>query len=72
MTEEELARLTPEERARLAAAEQEALSILKRQLNEGRREPRRHQRFALAVFVFVAVLALVLMGIAWLVTRFSG
>lgn len=69
MTQEELDRLTPEERARLAAAEQEALSILKRQLNEGRRSPRRHQRYALVVFVAVAILGFVVFGIAWLVSR---
>ena len=70
MTQEELARLTPEERQRLAAAEQAALELLNRRLKEGRYSPRRHQRFALFVFFAVAALGLLVFGVVWLFTRF--
>ncbi len=69
MTEEEIKALTREERARLEAAEQEALSILKRTVNDGPR-PQRHLRFALVAFAFVAALSLVVLGIAWIVSLF--
>jgi hypothetical protein len=69
MTQEELARLSPEERQRLEAAEQVALDILNRRLREGRSVPRRHMRFALFVFFAVGAIGLFVFGIAWLLTR---
>jgi hypothetical protein len=60
LTQEELDKLTPEERERLAQAEQEALRRFYNRMNEGRRTPRRHERFAL--FVLFGVLALGLLA----------
>ena len=68
MTQEELDRLSPEERARLAEAEREALRFLMRTVGDGAR-PQRHRRFALVVLVGVVVLFALFLGIAWLVTR---
>jgi hypothetical protein len=58
MTEEELKALTPEERQRMAGAEQEALQMFYRNINEGRWYPRKTARFACLV-VAPALVALV-------------
>ena len=68
MTQEELARLTPEERERLARAEQEALALLNRRMSEGRRFPRRHMRFAFFVIAAIFGLYLFVMLVWWLVS----
>lgn len=68
MTEEELANLTPEERSRLEAAEQEALSILRRTVNGGPR-PQRHRRFAMLVVVGLLALYFLTLAVGWLVSR---
>lgn len=51
MTEEEMQR--------------EALAMLKRQMREGRKIPRRHQRFALLVVFPVVMLALIIVTIVF-------
>jgi len=58
VTQEELARLTPEERERLERAEQEALRILNRKMREGRWYPRRRMRFAFYVIAAIFGLGL--------------
>jgi t-SNARE complex subunit (syntaxin) len=54
--------MTDEELERQSAVEQEALKMLNIALKEGRRTPRRHQRFALAIVlpIFVVVLLLLI------------
>ena len=64
MTEEQRAKLTPEERQSLEAAEQEALKMLSRQLREGRRSPRRHQQFVLLVVILLTAIAALVLLIA--------
>jgi hypothetical protein len=68
VTQEELDRLSPQERARLAEAEREALRFLMRTVGDGAR-PQRHRRFALVVLVGIAAVFALCLGIAWLVTR---
>ena len=67
MTPEELAKLSPEERARLEAAEQKALRILKNRINEGAR-PQRHRRFVLVVFAYLVGAFLLIQLVVWLVS----
>ena len=67
MTPEELAKLTPEERARLEAAEQKAQRILKNRINEGAR-PQRHIRLLLVVFAWIFGASLVVQFVVWLVS----
>ena len=58
MTEEERVSLSPKERERLEAAEHDALKMLSYRMREGRRSPRRHQRFVfLAIFGILALVA---------------
>ena len=68
VTQEELDRMTPEVRERLARAEQAALDMLNRRMREGRWYPRRHMRFA--YFVIFAIFALGFVGalVAWLMS----
>ena len=64
MTQEELEKLTPEERARLEEAEQKALRILKYQMNEGAR-PRRHKQLAILIGIpLMFLLIIAIMAIA--------
>ena len=67
MTQEELDRLTPEEKGRLEAAEQEALKVLSRQMREGRWYPRRHMRFAFFVLFGLGAIYFLVLGVVWLV-----
>jgi hypothetical protein len=67
VTQEELDRLTPEERERLERAEQEALAILNRRMREGRWYPRRHMRFAFFVIAAIFALFFLALLIGWLV-----
>ena len=67
MTPEELAKLSPEERARLEAAQQKALRILKNRINEGAR-PQRHRRFVLVVFAYLVGACLLIQLVAWIVS----
>ena len=67
MTQEELDKLTPEERARLEAAEQEALRVLHARMREGRYYPRRHMRFAVIVLMVMGLLFFAVLGIGYLV-----
>ena len=68
MTQEEIDRLTPEERARLDAAEQEALRRFYNRMNEGRRTPRRHERLAFFVLFAISALFFAVLGIGYLVS----
>ena len=68
MTQEELDRLSPEERARLAEAEREALRFLMRTVGDGAR-PQRHRRFELVVLAGIAAAVALFFGIVWVVTR---
>lgn len=61
MNDEQLNNLTPEERARLSAVEQEALKMLSLRMREGRWYPRRHMR--VAVFAIVVLLAIVALAL---------
>jgi hypothetical protein len=70
MTQEELDQLTPEQRARLEAAEQEALRQLNRRMSEGRWYPRRHMRFAFFVLFAIFALGAFVLAVAWLASRF--
>ena len=64
MTQEELEKLTPEERARLDEAEQKALHLLWYRMNEGAR-PRRHKQLACLVVLPIAIVVIaVIIGIA--------
>lgn len=72
MTQEEIDKLSPEERVRLEAAEQEALRMLKRRMSEGRWYPRRHMRFAFLVLFLLCLLFFAVLGIGWLLTLFLG
>ena len=67
MTPEELAKLTPEQRERLEAAEQKALRILKNRINEGPR-PQRHRRLVLVIFAWLVGASLVVQAVVWLVS----
>ena len=64
MTQEELEKLTPEERERLEAAEQEALKILKSRMSEGRWYPRRHMQLS-CLIVLPIMLVLIFLIIAF-------
>ena len=66
MTEEQMAKLSPEERERLEAAEQEALAMLHRHMREGRRTPRRHQQFVFFIILVLAALAVIVALVATL------
>lgn len=55
----DLEKLNPEQQARLALVEQEALALLNRKMREGRATPRRHMR--VAFIVLLGGLALVLL-----------
>jgi hypothetical protein len=68
VTQEELDRLTPEERERLARAEQAALDMFNRRMREGRWYPRRHMRFAFFVIAAIFAVGFVVMLIGWLVS----
>jgi hypothetical protein len=68
MTEEQRANLTPKERQRLDAAEATALEMLSRKMREGRRTPRRHQRF----LAFVILGLFTLFFIVWLIGYIFG
>lgn len=59
--------MTDEEKARMAAAEDEALKILNRRISEGRWYPRRHQRLAFIVILGVLVVFLAVVFIARLI-----
>ena len=67
MTPEELAKMTLEERARLEAAEQKALRILKNRINEGPR-PQRHRRLFLVILAVALGLSIVLWIVDWIVS----
>jgi len=67
MTPEELAKLSPEERARLEEAQQKALRILNNRINEGAR-PQRHRRFVLVVFAYLVGAILLIQLVVWLVS----
>ena len=62
--------MTQDERERMAAAEREALEMLRRKMSEGRWYPRRHMQFALFVVlpIFVLVCALAI----WALSALSG
>lgn len=62
MNDEQLSNLTPEERARLSAVEQEALKMLSLRMREGRRCPRRHMRVALVALLVLGVLIVVVIS----------
>jgi hypothetical protein len=68
MTDEDLKKMTPEERQRLADAEQQALQAFYRNIKEGRRYPRQTQRFALLIILPVAlvIIALIMLLTEWL------
>jgi hypothetical protein len=68
VTKEELERLSPEERARLAEAEREALRFLMRTVGDGAR-PQRHRWFALVVLVGIAAVFALCFVVVWLVAR---
>lgn len=68
MTQEDLDRLTPEQRERLERAEQAALDMLNRRMREGRWYPRRHMRFALLVVRAFFALYFVVLLVAWLIS----
>ena len=72
MTQEELEKLTPEERARLEKAEQKALHLLRYQMNEGAR-PRRHKQLACLVVLPIAIVVIaVIVGIVgWIESIFQ-
>ncbi|MCO5296965.1 MAG: hypothetical protein M9921_08915 [Fimbriimonadaceae bacterium] len=63
MDHDALRQLTPEERERLDAAENEALQMLSRQMREGRWYPRRHMRVALVALVVLAGLILLVVSV---------
>ena len=71
MTQEELEKLTPEERARLEKAEQKALHLLRYRMNEGAR-PRRHKQLACLVVLPIALIAiaLIIAIVSWIESLF--
>jgi hypothetical protein len=56
--------MTEEERARLEAAEREALKMLHRRMREGRRYPRRHQQVVFLIILCLVALAFVVALVA--------
>ena len=71
MTQEELEKLSPEERARLAEAERKALNLLRYQMNEGAR-PRRHKQLACLVVLPLAIIAIfvIIVIVSWIESLF--